>query len=203
MDDLFKDPNALDINDESTKGAQFSTENIDTPLLSRSKISLLFVVWSKYHTSQEKADLVYRILKTHQEQLKRRNLKVRRQFDLTKDAIRLLIYLSTVFFSGLNDLLRDHHAFIVAVTKNAPDPPTTDDFWALLNRQLRELCAKSVTTDKLKKLFRDVVEEATSQVATSMYAGWDEGVSPAGISPGNHDFSSGPRGSIRRHATEV
>ena len=65
MDDLFKDPNALDINDESTKGAQFSTENIDTPLLSRSKISLLFVVWSKYHTSQEKADLVYRILKTH------------------------------------------------------------------------------------------------------------------------------------------
>ena len=128
-------------------------------------------------------------------------MKVRRQFDLTKDAIRLLIYLSTVFFSGLNDLLRDHHAFIEAVTKNAHDPPTKDDFWALLNRQLRELCGKNVSTDNLKQLFRDVVEEATNQVATSMYAGWDEGVSPAGISPSNYDFSSGPRGSIHRHTT--
>lgn len=89
------------------RSIQDNYQPIVVDLLPRARLQLAFVVWNQYQTSDQKVNLVYKVIKCHQECQKKRGLKLRRQYDLTRDALKLLMYLSTLFLSEITSLARD------------------------------------------------------------------------------------------------
>ena len=77
-------------------------------LISKARVSLLFVSWNKFQTVQQKSELLYEFMKSFQLNQKRKEWKIRGQQDLTRDIISVLFYLSTTFFSKITDLIDDY-----------------------------------------------------------------------------------------------
>lgn len=70
-------------------------EHLDKPIyINKNRFLYIFVVWDHHSTSEEKAGLVFEIIKEHQKSYRRKDIKLRRQRDLTRDMMKEFIYLS-------------------------------------------------------------------------------------------------------------
>ena len=88
-------------------------------------------------------------------------MKLRRQYTLTRDAIKLMIYLSTTFFDEINDLIRASFKFTPVAEKFKNRKPEVLNFIEILAKEHKDTTKMSIAFKTVQSQLSDVVNMLT------------------------------------------